>query len=74
MAHSKAQADLGYLHWSEKELVSPFFLVDETPHSQVCLQTEDCQRLSLCDQTITYLAETNQTATSVLWVVHNSYL
>lgn len=57
MAHSMAQADLGYLHWSEKE---PFFLVDETPHSWVCLQTEGCQGLSLCDQTITRLAETNR--------------
>lgn len=73
MAYSKVHADLGYLHWPEKELMSPF-LLDETPHSQVCLQTEGCQGLSLCDQTITHLAETNQIATSVLWVVHNSYL
>lgn len=69
MAHS----DLRYLDWSEKELMSPF-LLDETPQSQMCLQTEGCQGLSLCDQTITHLIETNQIATGVLWVVHNSYL
>lgn len=71
MAHSKAHADLGYLHWSEKELMNPFFLLDEPG---VFAAVFDSQGLSFCDQIITHLAETNQIATAVLWVVHNSYL
>ena len=47
----------------------PFSLGDETPHSQERLQAEACQSLSsLCAQTITHLAGTNQIGTSVLWV------
>lgn len=69
MVHSKANSDLGDLHWSEKDPMCLFSLGDETPQSQECLQAEGCQTLSsLHEQTITHLAETNQIGTSIPWV------